>query len=79
MNAMTEALLVIAGIIGLFLWSRWLDQPDYGDRCGVCGYLLDGPLHNEEACEAEREARTASPEQLKTEEIHQLNKEELGF
>lgn len=49
------------------------------DRCPVCGYLKDGPLHKENECEARRKTAEMSLAQLEADEIHAINRDVFGF
>lgn len=80
MEAIIYGTIFGLAIVGLFVgWIETLYRDHRNERCPVCGYLKRGPLHDEKRCENRREIDELSDAEIRTRQIHRINKEELGF
>lgn len=80
----TEALIIYTMVAagGIFLAAGLVQEflsETGNERCEVCGYLLDGPLHEEKRCEARKKVRRLSPSEIETRRIHHINEDVFGF
>lgn len=78
LKAIIDMLLAVGLIFGVAWFSR-PKQQSYPDRCEVCGYLKDGPLHNDQECASHRRAMGMTDDELRTEGLYAQNRDIFGF
>lgn len=73
--------LFVIGVLILFigLLEELVKEIRGTERCEICGYLKRGPLHDEDRCEAERDARTMTEDELKKRQLFRTGEDKLGF
>ena len=75
--------LVNLGLVcAAFLVICWVyrdKDDDYGERCRVCGYLKEGPLHDDGQCQSRMDVAQKSTDALRSERIKSMNEDKLGF